>query len=159
MKQFELSKWLKGLVIATGLIGLIICLFLVPWLGRDAVILNPKLDYMFYPCLIFIWITAIPFFIALVKCWGISCEISKDNSFCEKNAKTLQFISKLALSEALLYIIALVLLVFLNVLHSGIFLMILFIIFVAIAIAVVAAAVSHLVKKASDLKQENEFTI
>ena len=59
MKQFELSKWLKGLVIMTGMFLLIIILLLVPTIGKSAVELNPELDYMYYPCLIFILITII----------------------------------------------------------------------------------------------------
>lgn len=159
MKQFELSKWLKGLVIITGTLVLIILLFLVPSIGKSAVELNPELDYMYYPCLIFILITAVPFYLGLWKSWGICCEIAKDNSFSEKNAISLKFIGNLALLDGFLYFIGLIVLLLLKVLHPGIFIVLLFIIFFTIALAVVFASLSHLVKKASDLKQENDYTI
>ena len=62
MKQKELSKWIKGIIIIAAVIGLLFCFWIVPSLGNDAVSINPELHYMFYPCLIFIWITAIPFY-------------------------------------------------------------------------------------------------
>lgn len=159
MKQVELARWLKGIVLITGIIGLIACTFIVPSFGNDAVLENSELDYMFYPCLIFIWLSAIPFYIALWKAWGIFNEIAKDNSFSDENAMTLKSISKLALSEGLWYFVGLAILLILKLFHFGLFFIILLIIFAAIAIAVIAAALSHLVKKASDLKQENEYTI
>ena len=159
MKQFELSKWLKGLVVITGTFGLIILAILIPSLGKSAVELNPELEYMYYPCLVYILITSIPFYIGLWKSWGICCEIAKDNSFSEKNAKSLKFIGNLALLDGIIYFIGAIILLILKVLHLNIFIILLVIIFFTIALAVVFASLSHLVRKASDLKQENDFTI
>lgn len=43
--------------------------------------------------------------------------------------------------------------------HPGIFLGSLFIEFAGVAVAVTAAALSHLVQKAAEIQQENELTI
>ena len=96
---------------------------------------------------------------ALWKSWNICERISSDQSFCEGNAKALKHISILALVECILYLMAAFVLVLCNLLHPGILLIILFIQFAGIAIAVVAATLSHLVKKASDIKAENDLTI
>ena len=114
---------------------------------------------MYWPCLVFIWITAVPFYFALYKGWLICQEISNDNSFCQENAQRLKEISKLASSECILYSAATIILFIMNLLHPSILLMTLFIIFVGISIAVVSAAISHLVEKASELKKENDLTI
>ena len=159
MKQLELAKWLQRIIILSAFVGLFLCFILAPWLGRDTVAMYPELSYMYLPCLIFIWITALPFYIALWKLWLISCEISKDNSFCKENAHSLKLISKLALLECLLYLAAIIFLLILNLLHPSILLMALFIMFVGISMAVASATLSHLVEKASDLKQENDLTI
>lgn len=159
MKRIELSKWLRFVIILASLMGVLLCLLIIPSLGKDAVNMNPELSYMYWPCLIFLWITAIPFYIALYKLWLISEEISKDNSFCMENAKGLKDISNLALSECILYLLAAILLFSFKVLHPGILIIILFIIFIGVAIAVASATVSHLVEKASNLKNENDLTI
>lgn len=109
--------------------------------------------------MIFIWITAVPFFSALYKALLICQEISNDNSFCQDNAGRLQEISKLALSECILYLAATIILFILNLLHPGILLITLFIIFVGISTAIASAALSHLTEKASELKKENDLTI
>ena len=159
MKRKELAKWLKMVIVFAALIGMFLCVIIVPALGHDAVSMYPELYYMYWPCLIFIWITAIPFYFALYKAWLICQEISKDNSFCTENAQRLKEISKLALFECILYLAATIILFILNLLHPSILLMTLFIIFVGISIAVVSAALSHLVEKASELKKENDLMI
>lgn len=159
MKRIELVKWLKLVIVFAGLIGAFLCLLIAPALGQDTALMYPEFDYMYWPCLIFIWITAVPFYFALYHAWLICQEISKDNSFCIENAKRLQDISKLALSECILYLAAAVLLFILNLLHPSILLFTLFIIFVGISISIASAALSHLVEKAAELKKENELTI
>lgn len=159
MKRKELAKWLKMVIVFAALIGVFLCIVLAPALGHDAVSMNPELDYMFWPCLIFIWITAIPFYVALYKVWLICQEISKDNSFCLENAKRLKEISKLALSECIFYLIGMIILLSMNLLHPSVFFMMTFIIFVGVSIGIVSAALSHLVEKASELKNENDLTI
>lgn len=159
MKQNEFAKWLKFITITTGIIGLFFCFLIVPGLGRHIASANPEFSYMFMPSLMFIWITAIPFYLALWKAWRICCEISKDHSFSEKNAKALKYISRLALVEYILYLFAMVVLLFLNLLHPSILLISLFIIFVGISVGIVSAVLSHLVQKANDIKQENDLTI
>jgi hypothetical protein len=159
MKQKELAKWLRIIIVFAALTGAFLSFVIAPALGREAVLMNPELEYMYWPCLIFIWITAVPFYFSLYKGWLICQEISNDNSFCQENAQRLKEISKLALSECILYSVAMIILFVLNLLHPSILLMTLFIIFVGISIAVVSAAISHLVEKASELKKENDLTI
>ena len=93
------------------------------------------------------------------KGWLICGEFAKDNSFCKENVQRLKDISKLALLECILYLVAMIILLVLNLLHPSVLLMTLFIIFVGISIAVVAATLSHLVEKARELKEENDLTI
>ena len=159
MKQKELAKWLKGIVMIAAAVGLIFCFWIVPLLGKDAVSMYPELDYMFFPCLSFIWITAIPFYMALWESWNICGKISKDQSFCEENANSLKRISILSIIECAFYLMAAIILMLFNLLHPSILLIMLFILFVGVSISIFTATLSHLVKKASDLKQENDLTI
>ena len=159
MERKELTKWLKLVIAFAAFLGLFLCFVLAPLLGREIAFEYPEFSYMFWPCLIFIWITAVPYYLALYKSLLICREIAKDNSFCRENAGRLKDISRLALSECVMYFAGMVVLMILNLLHPSILLMALFIIFVGGSIAVVAAVLSHLVEKACELKEENELTI
>ncbi|MDD4760668.1 MAG: DUF2975 domain-containing protein [Bacteroidaceae bacterium] len=159
MERKELTKWLKIVIVFAALTGVLLCFIIAPFLGSETVFIYPELGYMYWPCLIFVWVTAVPFYVALYKGWLICEEISNDNSFCQENAQRLKEISKLALFECILYLAAMIILLVLNLLHPSILLMTLFVIFVGISIAVVCAALSHLVEKASELKEENDLTI
>lgn len=159
LKQNELSKWLKIILLITTIACVIFCIVIVPEVGREIAKANPEFKYMYYPSLIFILITAVPVFICLWKVFCISDEISKDNSFSDINAKHLKTISKLSLLDCVLYLIATVLLVIFNLCHPGLLLIIFAVILFGIAIAVVSSLLSHLVQKASDMKKENDLTI
>lgn len=159
MKRKELAKWLKIVIIFAALIGLFLCFVFIPIFGIETAATYPELDYMFWPCLIFIWITAVPFYISLYKVWLITNEISKDNSFCLKNSKRLKDIGIMALSESLLYFLGIIILSSLNLSHPTIGLAMVIITFVGISIGVVCFTLSHLVEKASKLKDENDLTI
>ena len=159
MERKELTKWLNIVIAFAALTGVFLCFIVAPFLGLEMKFMYPEFGYMFWPCLIFIWASAIPFYIALYKGWLICGEFAKDNSFCKENVQRLKDISKLALLECILYLAAMIILLVLNLLHPSILLMTLFIIFVGISIAVVAATLSHLVEKARELKEENDLTI
>lgn len=159
MKRSELVRWLKGIGIIASVMGLILCFCMAPAVGRDIAKANPELDYMFWPCLIFIWISAVPFYTALVQCWLICNEIQKDKAFCSLNVKRLKRIGKLALSECLLYFAALVILAFMDLLNFGILIVIVVILCIGFAIAIFSAVLSHLAAKAGSIQDENDLTI
>ena len=85
MKQSELAKSLK-LFIGLTCIILAICAFVfIPKAGKDMALESPEYSYLYYPFLVFIWITIIPIYAALFECWKISNEKNKDNSFSALN--------------------------------------------------------------------------
>lgn len=59
MERNELTKWLKMIIAFTAIIGVFLCFIIAPFLGREAVSMYPELDYMYWPYLIFIWVTAV----------------------------------------------------------------------------------------------------
>ena len=71
MKQSELAKSLK-LFIGLTCIILAICAFvIIPKVGKDIILESPEYSYLYYPFLVFIWITIIPFYAALFEGWKI----------------------------------------------------------------------------------------
>lgn len=159
MDKKDTGKWLKVIIMMAGLISLVLVVVLAPLLGKELVMANLELEFMFWPSLIFIWLTAIPLFISLYLFYLISQEIIKDNPFYIKNVTRLTIVSRLALLEAGLYLFALIVLIILGVFHISLLLIIIIVMFIALAMAVITAILAHLVDKARRIEIENELTI
>ncbi len=159
MKQKELSVWLRVVVVLIGAAVLFLGAVFLPALGRDAAEMNPEVEYLFWPCLLFLWATLLPVLASLVLAWLIFAEIGRDNSFCMENARRLRAISILALIDTLLYIVWIVALGMLNVLHPSVLIGSVCIVFMGVGFTVGAAALSHLAQKAASLKDENDLVI
>lgn len=159
LEKKDTGKWLKVIIMMAGLISLVLAGVLAPLLGKELLMTNPELKSLFWPSLIFIWITAIPLFISLYLFYLISGEIIKDNPFCLKNVTRLTVVSRLALFEAGLYLFALVVLIIIGVFHISLLLIIIIVMFIALAMAVITAILAHLVDKARRIEIENELTI
>ena len=71
MKQKEMARWLKVILVTAAVLLALGCFVILPVLGRDTAVTNPDLEYMYYPCLIFFWISAIPVYLAFWKGWII----------------------------------------------------------------------------------------
>ena len=68
-------------------------------------------------------------------------------------------ISILAALDSLYFFAANVVFMVINMNHPGVFLISLIVVFIGVAVTVAAAALSHLVRKAAEIQQENELTI
>ncbi len=159
MDQVRFSKWLKIILVGVGICGAVIYCFIFPYLGKDIIADWPEFSGWYWPWLLFLWATAIPCYIALVYGWEIATDIGKDNSFCIENANRLKTIAILAAADSAFVFIGNVVFLLLNMNHPGVMLAALFVVFAGIAIAVAAAALSHLVLKAAKLREENDLTI
>ena len=159
MKQKSLANWLKVILIGTGLCGLVFYLYILPDWGQSIADQYPEFGYAYWPWLIFLWVTAVPCYIALVLGWGIASNIGKDRSFSVENANFLKWISWLAAGDSAFFFIGNIVLWFLNMNHPGIVFLAMGITFAGIAVTVAAAALSHLVRKAADLQEQSDLTI
>lgn len=160
MKQKELAAALKGIVILCLLAGIVLCGLLIPSIGMNVASGNPEVAWMFWPCLTALWITCLPVLAVLALVWRIATEIGRDNSFCVKNARRLKWICCLALADTGVYLVgAIVLFALFRGLPPFLLLPFLAVIFVGVAIAVVAAVLSHLIQKAAELKADQDLTI
>lgn len=159
MEQKTLSIWLKCVIAGVGLCGLVVYLLALPACGgmlRDA---YPEFSNRYWPWLIFLWVTGIPCYGALVLGWKIAGSIGRDRSFSEENARRLGWVSMLAAGDAAFFFAGNVLLLFLNMSHPGVLLASLGVVFAGAAVSVTAAALSHLVKKAAILQEQSDWTI
>jgi hypothetical protein len=159
MDQVRLSKWLKAVVIGTGVCGTVIYFLVFPMIGKDIVSDYPEFQSWYWPWQIFLWLTAVPCYIALVSGWKIAADIGRDHSFRFENAKRLKLISILAAADSIFAFAGNLVFMFLNMTHPVVIFMALLIVFGGIALSVVFAALSHMVLKAAKLREENELTI
>ena len=160
MNQNNLSKWLKGIIIGTGIFGLIVFGWFLPAYGANFASMNPEVAYCYWPWLIFLWLCAVPCFVSLFFGWKIAKNIGNDNSFSFENSKHLKTISKLAALDSAFFFVGNWALVFMDMSHPGVALIFApLVIFVGVAVSVVCATLSHLVYKSAVLQSENDLTI
>lgn len=159
MKQKELSCWLKVLIVVAFICCGAASFYLVPQLGITAVTYSLGDEWLYWPCLIFFWLTVIPVLWCLILAWRIAGEIGRDNSFCTENALRLRTVSRLALADTIAYLLAAVLLTLQGSLNLPGLLLFLAVMILGSALAVGMAALSHLIAKAADLKADNDLTI
>lgn len=96
MKQKTLSGWLKGILVITGICGLVVYLWIIPEIADALLQRAPEFESAFLPWLIFLILTGIPCYAALGILWKIAQNIGMNRSFCMQNAKLLKYISVLA---------------------------------------------------------------
>lgn len=159
MQQTEVSKWLKAITIAVGMMGILFFVFVVPVLAEECVISYPELAFLYWPGILFTGVTGIFCYAILFQFWKVCVEIGKDNSFSLENARSFTIISRLLVVLAELWFLILLALSVKRWMNLEIAMKMILMIFIWIAVAVLTAALSHLVRKAYEMKKENELTI
>lgn len=159
MRQKELSVWLKIIIVFCGCFGLFFCMYTGPDLGRAVLLDSENLKALYKPFIAFIWITGIPFFISLFLGWRICTDIGSDLAFSLINAHRLKMISVLSMIEGVGYVGSLLYLFVVGSYHLYVLIVLLLILFFSVIISVFTSMLSHLVRKASEIKQDNDLTI
>ncbi len=159
MNQHKLSVCLKSVIAGMGVCGLIVYLYVLPDWGSSLTESYPEFASWRWPWLIFLWVTGVPCYTALVFGWKIAAHIGQDRSFTLENVRLLHFIARLAAGDTLYFFAGNVVFMFLNMNHPGILLLSLLICFVGVAVTVAAACLSHLVRKAAKLQDESDLTV
>ncbi len=143
MKRKALAVYLKLALIAVFVVLVAVFSFLAPEMGSQIKKLYPVFENLYYPCLIFVWVTAFPLFLAVGKGWQIVTEIGKDNTYCIANSRRLRVISRLILADVLLYCAALVATVVFELFHPAMYLFLTVLIFGGASASIVASAMSQ----------------
>ena len=159
MEQKTLSKWLKLILLGMGICGLAVYLAVVPSFGDSLRSQYPEFAGRYWPWLIFIWVSGIPCYAVLVLGWRIAANIGRDASFSLENARFLRSIAVLAALDAAYVFLGNLAMLFLDMSHPGVVLLSLLVVFAGAAVAVAAGVLSHLVRKAALLQEENDLTI
>lgn len=151
--------FLKITILLVGTIVFSLCVFFLPWLANDTANMYPEFAFLQYPVLLGLYVTTIPFFIALYQALKILKLIDHEAAFSESSVNILNFIKYCAITISILYVIGSILLMSQNALHPGIAIVGFIIIFASVVIAVFVGVLQKLLRNALDIKSENDLTV
>ena len=153
------TLFLKFIIVLIGIPVLALCIFGLPWLTNNPV--NPDYAHILYPIIIGMYVSTIPFYIALYKAFRLLDYIDKNIAFSELSVKALRHIKYCAITISTLYVVMMpfVFLVAEKDDAPGLIIFGTFPIFASMAIAIFAAVLEKLFKNAIDIKNENDLTI
>jgi Protein of unknown function (DUF2975) len=160
MKQGT-TLFLKLAVILMGIPVLALCIFLVPEIARYTAKLLPNIAYIKYMVIIYFYVTAIPYYLALHKAFKLLNYIDKKKAFSELSVMALKNIKHYAITISMLYVVGMPLFYLIGDRDDapGVIVLGLIIIFASMVIAVFAAVLQILLKEAIDIKSENDLTV
>lgn len=159
MKQAEIAGWLKGITYAIGMMGAAVFFVLVPVLAKKMIRSDPDTAFLYWPVLVYNFVIAVCCYAILFQFWKVCRQIGQDNSFSMENAVAFQRICRLAVLLAVMWSGGFAASLVVHAMQPAVILFFLFAVLVSFAVAICAAALSHLVLKAYEMRQENELTI
>lgn len=153
------TLFLKIAIFIIGLPVFTLSILGLPWLANNPV--NPEYAHGLYPILIGMYLSTIPFYLALYKAFRLLGYIDKNIAFSELSVKALKDIKNCAITIMTLYVIMTPF--FFIVAEKddapGLIIFGMIPIFVSMVIAVFAAVLQKLLKNAIDIKSENDLTV
>jgi hypothetical protein len=153
------TLFLKTAVILRGIPVLALCIFGLPWLANNPV--NPDYAHILYPILIGMYVSVIPFFVALYQAFKLLSYIDKNQSFSELSIKALKNIKFCAMTISGLYVVIMPFVYLVADLDDapGLIIIGMVPIFASMVIAVFAAVLQRLLQEAIDIKSENDLIV
>lgn len=157
MGRVSLVRILKGVILFLAAMGAVFYGFVFPELIREMGAVD--FPWLVGPGIVAVSVSAIPIVIALALFWRICTEIGRDNSFSCANARYLSGIGLCALVDTGYCAVGTVTVFVITGGHPSVLLLAVTAILGGLTIAVAAFLLSHLVRKAAELKDENDLTI
>jgi hypothetical protein len=158
MKQGS-TLFLKIAVFLIGAPVLALGIFGVTYLVNNPA--NPNYAHILYPIVIGMYISVIPFFVALYQAFKLLSYIDKSLAFSDFSVKALQKIKFCAMTMSGVYIVILPFVFLVAELDDapGLVIVGMVPIFAPMVIAVFAAVLQRLLQEAITIKHENELTV
>ena len=158
MKRKKIA-FLKMSVFVIGCIILSLCVFLTPIFESQRWLTNP--DYADVKLLLHVglYVTLIPFFIALYQTLKLLNYIERKKVFSELAVNALRHIKNCAFTIIIIYVIGLFYAAVSNALQNGIALTGIVIIFSSFVISIFAMVLQELLRSAIAIKSENDLTV
>ncbi|WP_240544593.1 DUF2975 domain-containing protein [Exiguobacterium algae] len=159
LKRETIFLRLAVLVIAIPIIA--ICVFALPFIWRQTAENGGWVEASIHPIIIGMYVAVVPFLIALYQAIRLLGLIDRDEAFSYASVRSLRFIKYCALCITVVYIATLPF--FYQFAERddapGFMVIGLILVFASFVIAVFAELLQKLLKRAIDLKQENDLTV
>ena len=151
--------FLKTAVVLIAIPILALWILGLPWIVNNPV--NPEYALVLYPIVIGMYVSTIPFFVALFQSLRLLYYIDRNKAFSELSVKALKNIKYCATIISILYVVELPF--FYNLAQKddapGIILIGMVFVFASFVVTVFAAVLEKLFKNAIDIKLENDLTV
>ena len=153
------TLFLKIAIFLIGTPVLALSIFGLPWLVNHPA--NPDYAHILYPILLCMYLSAIPFYIALYKAFRLLSYIDKNKAFSQFSVEALKNIKYCAIAISTLYglMLPFVFLVAEKDDAPGLIIVGMVPIFASMVIVVFAAVLQRLLQEAIDIKSENDLTV
>lgn len=153
------TLFLKTAIILIGVPVLSLGVFGLTWLPDNPV--NPRYAYMIYPIILGMYVSAIPFFIALYQAFKLLNIIDINQAFSKLSVKCLKNIKFCATAFSCVYVLIMPFVFLMAEFDDapGLVIIGMVPVFASIVIAVFAAVLGKLLKEAIDIKDDNDLTI
>jgi hypothetical protein len=155
------TLFLKIAVILIGTPVLALCILGLPFLVKEAAEGNSEFAYVLYGIVAVMYVSAIPFYMALYQAFKLLSYIDKNKAFSEISVKALKKIKYCAMTISGLYVIGLPFFFIFAQLDDapGVVVIGMLFIFAPMVIAVFAAVLQRLLQEAINIKSENDLTV
>ncbi|MGG0411210.1 DUF2975 domain-containing protein [Peribacillus simplex] len=158
------TLFLKVAVIFIGIPVLALCLFLLPQIANEAneaAERGSDVAYVVYGILMVMYVSAIPFYLALYQSFNLLSYIDKNQAFSALSVRALKKIKNCAITISGLYAVALPFVYIMAEIDDapGLVLIGMVMIFAPMVIAVFAAVLQRLLQEAIEIKSENDLIV
>ena len=153
------ERGMKLAAVAAAALGLLAAFVLLPALASAMLEEYPAYQKWYWPSLVYCWIVLLPGFAGLWEFWKICVQIGRDDSFSQENARSLFRICLLALTMAALLAAGVAALCLLGMGLPALLIAMLGFAAACALVALLANALSQLVRRAAAIKSENDLTI
>lgn len=154
------SIWLLIAGIAAGIGVLFVAFIYVPVIAGECREMYPEYAALYWPGLAGIWAITALFLLGLWEYFRVCLRIGQDRSFCMENVKSLRRITGCMAAMAVLFLLAIFAPGVLFHLDIGpVFLVFLLCAMACAALALLSHGLSRLLKRAVEIKEENDLTV
>ena len=155
------TLFLKGVLFLLGLAVAALCVFAVPAIASEILGYHPQYKHYIYGVLALMYVTSIPFYLALYQSYRLLTYIDTSTAFSQLSVDALNKIKKCAYAISGIYLLILPFFYILGEYDDapGIILIGLLMIFAPLVIAFFAAILQKLLEDAIEFKSENDLTV
>lgn len=158
MKRMSISLFQIGVLFIT----LCIILLGIFWLPDTAAYfaeIAPEWAYLKWPLLLGIYVTLIPFFIAIIEGLRLSRRVALNDAFSSKSVLHLKHIKCSAFVISGLYLAGTIVLSRMVDISPGIGLLAIIIMLASLMLGLISGILEELLRKALEIKEENDLTV